>query len=307
MNPEISVVMPCYRSRETIPRALASVQAQTMPDWEMVAVDDGSPDGDSALLDALARTEPRLRVLRQENGGVSAARNAGMEAAQGRWVFFLDADDRLPADAFRSLLALDDGRAEILCGAYEMRFDGGESSIYTCRDGGLAVIQESLIRGDSALNSMCARLYRREMLRRTGILAPAGVRVGEDVLFNLEAFAAARGWRMTDRIVYYYEYGGDSAMTRARRDIYRESLPLLRGIGAFLRRENLQTERFRAHIDAWLRTLRADRGRLRAALAFDRAVVHAVTDGVEAGRLRGKERLYYHALRFCPFSSILLP
>jgi hypothetical protein len=112
---------------------------------------------------------------------------------------------------------------------------------------------------------------------------------------------------MTEQIVYIYDYGGDSAMVRARQDVYRKSLPMLLGIGAFLRREGLATARFRAHIDAWLRMLRADRGRLRAALAFDRGVVKEITRDVDPAKLSGKERLYYHALRLCPPSSILLP
>ena len=284
-----------------------SVQAQTMPDWELVAVDDGSPEDDAALLTELAASEPRLRVMRRENGGVSAARNAGIRAARGEWLFFLDADDRMAKDALETLLALAEPGTDIVCGAYTLLTrETGDKRTVTCRDGSLQDVLESLIRGDSALNSMCARLYRRRMLEDRGILAPAGVAVGEDVLFNLEAFRAARAWRMTEKPVYVYDYGGDSAMIRARRDLYRRSLPMLLGIGAFLRREGLATDLFRAHVDAWLRTLRADRGRLRAAAAFGRAAREIVRD-VEPAALPAKQRLYYRALRLCPPCSFLLP
>ena len=306
--PKVSVIMPCYKSRSTLAAAVESVRRQSVTDWELIAVDDGSPEKDGELLETLAADERRLRVLRQENAGVSAARNAGILAARGEWLFFLDADDRMEETALETLLSLADDGADILCGAYRLLDRGtGEERVVCCARGDLAAIQESLIRGDSALNSMCARLYRRKMIAEHGILAPAGIAVGEDVLFNLEAFAAARAWRMTDDVVYTYDYGGESAMVQARRDVYRKSLPMLLGIGAFLRREGLATARFRAHIDAWLRMLRADRGRLRAAAAFDRGVVREITRDVEPRKLTAKERLYYTALRLCPPSSILLP
>ena len=308
MKPTVSIVMPCYQNGGTIARSVCSVQAQTFADWELIAVDDGSTDDTLAQLNTLA-AEPRMRVIHQENGGVSAARNAGIGAAQGDWLFFLDADDQLTEDALSFLLGLTDDALDVACGAYEMRFadEGGRCERHACADGDLQTVLESLIRGDSALNSMCARLYRASLIREAGIRAPLGVAVGEDVLFNLDAFAAARAWRMSERVVYIYEFGGDSAMTRARQDVYARSRDMLDGITAFIAAHGWQTRLFRAHIDIYLRTLRADRGRLRAALAFDRSIVRAITDGVHPRELCAKQRLYDAALRLCPFLSIALP
>lgn len=309
MKPTVSIIMPCFQNGETLARSVQSVQAQTFEGWELIAVDDGSTDDTLTRLRALAVTELRMRVLHQENGGVSAARNAGIDAAQGEWLFFLDADDRLTEDALAFLLGLADDALDVICGAYEMRFadEGGRCERHACADGDLQTVLESLIRGDSALNSMCARLYRASFIREAGIRAPKGVTVGEDVLFNLDVFAVARAWRMSDRVIYIYEFGGDSAMTRARRDVYARSRDMLSGITAFIAVHGWQTRLFRAHIDIYLRTLRADRGRLRAALAFDRRIVRAITDGVRPGELCARQRLYYAALRLCPLSSIALP
>lgn len=308
-SPEISLVMPCYQNGETLERTVRSILAQTFTDWELIAVDDGSTDDTGARLDALAKDEPRMRVLHQENGGVSAARNAGMACARGRFIGFVDADDHLLPGALKSLLALTDEQTDIACAAYLMRHgeDGGREELSICKQGDRIAIYESLLRGDSALNSMCARLYRADMLKENRVEAPLGVKVGEDVLFNLDAFACARGWRMSPEVVYVYELGGDSAMMRARSDRYARSLPMLEGIGRFIDREHLQTALFRAHIDAYLRVLRADRGRLRAALGFDRAVVRRITKGVSLCALCGKQRLYYVALRLLPPLSFFLP
>ena len=308
-NPLVSIVVPCYQNGRTLARTVQSIVGQTMPDWELIAVDDGSADDTLAVLQSLAREEPRMRVLHQANGGVSAARNAGMAAARGTWLMFVDADDWLLPDALAHLLSLADDRLDIVCGAYEMRYagQGGRMEKHACASGDLQTVLESLIRGDSALNSMCARLYRTDMLRQAQISAPPGVKVGEDVLFNLDAFAQARAWRMSELTIYIYEFGGDSAMTRARRDIWGGSAPMIEGIGQFIRSRGMETALFRAHIDVYVRTLRADRGRLRAALAMNRRMVAAITQGVDFSALCAKQKLYYLALRLLPASSLLLP
>ena len=305
----ISVVMPCYNCEKALDRAITSLCAQTAEDWELIAVDDGSTDRTGAALDAWAGKDTRIQVLHQANGGVSRARNAGIAAAKGEWLAFLDADDELPEDALETLLALYTGKEDILCGAYTMRCtdEGGREEPLACRDGDRQTVMESLVRTDSALNPVYAKLYRRKLIQEKKLCLPVGVKIGEDVLFNLRAFDAAQAWRMTEKSVYFYDYGGDSAMTRANRNVYESAKPMLDGITAFIRGKDMQTALFRAHIDIYLRTLRKDRGRWRAALAFDRGVAARVTDGVDKNALSGRERLYYTALRLCPPLSVLLP
>ena len=309
MTPLVSIVMPCYNNGHTLARTIESIQAQTQKNWELIAVDDGSKDDTLAVLNQLAQEESRMRVIHQENGGVSAARNCGMDAAKGRWIFFIDADDHLLCHALDHLLAMTDEVTDIVCGAYEMHFrdEGGRIEKHACASGDLQTVLESLIRGDSALNSMCARLYRADMLRNCAVRAPLGVKVGEDVLFNLDAFMAARAWRMSEETIYIYEFGGDSAMTRARTDVYGVSKAMIEGIGAFIRRHGLETKLFRAHIDIYVRTLRAAKGRSGAALALTRSMVAAMTKGVDFHALDVKQKLYYLALKVLPVSSYLLP
>lgn len=308
-NPLVSIVMPCYQNGSTLARTVESIQAQTQGNWELIAVDDGSKDDTLSVLNRLAENEPRMHVIHQENGGVSSARNAGICAANGEWLFFVDADDWLMPHALEHLLSMTDDRVDIVCGAYEMHYrdEGGRIVKHACADGDLQVVLESLIRGDSALNSMCARLYRTRMIREYGVQAPLGVKIGEDVLFNLDAFIVARAWRMSSETIYIYEFGGDSAMTRARTDRYLRSIPMLDGIGRFIGKHNLETRLFRAHIDIYVRTLRADSGRLGAAFKLRRKMVKAITAGVEFSALPAKQKLYYAALTALPVSSYLLP
>ena len=98
---KISVVIPVYNAGRHLRSSLDSVIGQTHADWECICVDDGSTDGSGRMLDEYAAKEPRMRVIHQANGGEGAARNAGMDAATGELVAFLDADDAWHPEALR--------------------------------------------------------------------------------------------------------------------------------------------------------------------------------------------------------------
>ena len=92
-NPEISVIVPVYKVEKYQYECIDSILALTFTDFEVILVDDGSPDGCPALCDAAAEKDSRVRVIHKPNGGVSTARNAGLAAARGNWVGFVDSDD----------------------------------------------------------------------------------------------------------------------------------------------------------------------------------------------------------------------
>lgn len=95
MAPQVSVIIPCYNAGPLLLRALASVRAQTLTDWEAIIIDDASTDDSLTLLAPVLRADPRLHLLRQpKNSGAGPARNAGIAKARGRFVAFLDADDQ---------------------------------------------------------------------------------------------------------------------------------------------------------------------------------------------------------------------
>ena len=96
----LSVIIPVYRSAATLERCLDSVLAQNVPGMEVILVDDGSTDGSSQLCDGFAAGNPAIRVIHRENGGLSAARNSGIEIASGQWITFVDSDDELAPDAY---------------------------------------------------------------------------------------------------------------------------------------------------------------------------------------------------------------
>ena len=126
-SPRISIVMPLYNKAETVLDSLRSVLVQTVTDWELIVVDDGSTDGGGEQVSMLGDT--RLRLIRQENSGVSAARNAGVELARADLVTFLDADDLWKPYFLAAILALREEypQAGWFATSYEIRPDAGTS------------------------------------------------------------------------------------------------------------------------------------------------------------------------------------
>lgn len=96
-----SIIIPAYNVAPYLCECLDSVLAQTFTDWEAICVDDGSTDGGGAIIDEYAMKDERIRVIHKLNGGVSSARNAGIDAAQGEWLIFLDGDDLLVSSALK--------------------------------------------------------------------------------------------------------------------------------------------------------------------------------------------------------------
>ena len=102
----ISVIVPVYNVAADLPRCLDSILAQTYPHVEIIAVDDGSPDNSGAILDDYAAKHPTIRVIHKENGGVASARNAGLDAATGEYMGWVDSDDLVHPEMFGIMLAL---------------------------------------------------------------------------------------------------------------------------------------------------------------------------------------------------------
>jgi glycosyltransferase involved in cell wall biosynthesis len=114
-SPHISVIIPCYNHGRYLPEAVESVVAQTIGDWELIIVDDGSTDDSAAVAQQLIACYPqhRMRLLRQSNQGLSASRNNGIRHARGMYILPLDADDQIEPDMLAATLAVLEHRPEV--------------------------------------------------------------------------------------------------------------------------------------------------------------------------------------------------
>lgn len=115
--PEISIIVPVYKVEKYLDRCVKSILAQTFTDFELILVDDGSPDNCPKMCDEWAKKDERIRVIHKENGGLSSARNAGLRVAVGKYIGFVDSDDWITKDMYATLHELIvQYRADIACG-----------------------------------------------------------------------------------------------------------------------------------------------------------------------------------------------
>lgn len=215
--PEISVIVPVYRAEDFLRRAADSVLRQTFSDFELLLIDDGSPDGSGALCDAIATEDSRVRVIHKQNGGVSSARNVGMDEAKGRFLAFLDADDWFSPEALATLyeLAIQNQADSAGCAHFKAYPDGGTEleraalspGVYgerEIRDGIVhRLLGDRLGKTEDILNGFIWRfLFDAEMVRNEKIRFVGAYL--EDELFLMEYFCFSKRLAMTDAPLYYY-------------------------------------------------------------------------------------------------------
>lgn len=106
MDSRLSIIIPVYNNENYLRPALQSVLAQTYPDFEVLVIDDGSTDGSLAICREFAQKDKRLRVIQKENGGVSSARNRGLEEAAGQYIAFVDGDDCIDPEMYTTMITI---------------------------------------------------------------------------------------------------------------------------------------------------------------------------------------------------------
>lgn len=181
MEERISVIVPVYRTEPYLARCVDSILAQSHRDLELILVDDGSPDNCPALCDAYARRDPRVKVIHRENGGLSAARNTGLDAAGGAWIAFVDSDDWVEPDFLEYLLLGAKGcGADLAVCAYWREGSARQERLGYDRSACLTARQalEELLRETRLSNHAWNKLYCHQLF--DGIRFPEG-RVYEDV------------------------------------------------------------------------------------------------------------------------------
>lgn len=212
---EVSVIVPVYNAEKTLSRSVGSVLAQTEPDWELWLVNDGSSDGSLALCREYEASDPRIHVIDKPNGGVGSARNAGLDAAAGEYVAFLDSDDAYEPDFLKTLLTLSKREgAPVVCGSVREVYpekNGAEKA--DILKAGVFRTQEDILHSffldDPDWLFVCwNKLYRRDLIGGTRFSALA---IGEDALFCVELLTRCGVYAVTDEIVCrYYIYAGSS-------------------------------------------------------------------------------------------------
>lgn len=188
----ISVVIPVYNVEKYLKDCMESVLAQTYTDFQVVLVDDGSTDGCPGICDAYAEQDARVKVIHKINGGLSDARNAGADASEGDWIFYLDSDDYLEQNALETLVNIQkEYQSDIVVGNYSYLYEDHEDTAQTPYNG-ICVLNnhdamEALITG-RIQNFAWGKLIRADIAKRH--LFPKG-KIFEDHYWTHEIFAEA--------------------------------------------------------------------------------------------------------------------
>lgn len=214
----ISVIVPVYKVERYLPKCVESIRNQTYPHLEIILVDDGSPDGSGIICNAFARKDERIRVIHKENGGLSDARNAGIQAARGEYLAFVDGDDWIEPDTYEAMLALMEkyGVKLVCAGRYDENDATGEAVIGLCPQREEALpgteVVHRIFRWEGLDSSACDKLFHRELFR--DIRFPVG-QVVEDVPTIYRAVLLAGKAAMLPRPLYHYVHREQSITTAA--------------------------------------------------------------------------------------------
>ncbi len=222
-TPTISVIVPVYNVDQYLSRCIDSILAQTFTDFELLLIDDGSPDNSGKICDEYAEKDSRIRVFHKENGGVSSARNVGLDNARGEWVYFSDADDIIKTDGLQLLFdGVKEGVRFIMAG-YEI-YDETGSFVYGCKK----YISQIVTSNDCLLymfkpidysyhGYLWCKLFHTQIIRDAALRFDKDISFNEDRLFIVQYLCVNKAKCFYTTVpVYNYYIRENSAMASLR-------------------------------------------------------------------------------------------
>lgn len=221
MEKKLSFVLPIYNVEKYLPQCVDSILTQATQECEIILVDDGSPDNCGAICDGYQQKSNLIRVIHKANGGLSAARNSGLEIAEGRYVLFVDSDDYLEEGSVAKLLEwIDTTSADVaFLESRKVYPDGSWESM------GEGLVREAIFgkNREEVLHFLATRpkfpasawgkIYRRAFLQENRIEFPHDRRLSEDLIFSLNLFLAAESFDYLAFPYYCYRQAREGSIT----------------------------------------------------------------------------------------------
>ena len=229
MNNLISIIIPVYNVEQYLRQCLDSVVNQTYKNLEIILVDDGSTDNSGKICDEYAVKDNRIKVIHKQNGGVSSARNVGLDVATGDYIGFVDSDDYIENDMYEYLYNLArENNAEIsIC---QVDYIKGNNISYK-----MLLKEDQLLTTNQALEIFYTQLYIYNKLFKKNILSNVfftnDICIAEDTLFCLESFKRSKAIIYGKRIKYHYVYNLSSI---TKKIFYIEKLTYFKAINLFI-------------------------------------------------------------------------
>lgn len=206
--PKISVIVPVYNAEKTLRRCVDSILHQSFTDYELLLVDDGSTDNSPEICDKYALQDTRIKVHHQQNTGVSAARNAGIEYAQGEWIMFVDSDDYIDSGGY--LVDFQQYNADVVIGGVSLCGKDHTNSEIVSPENSQFVergeFKDSLLpfMTKTYMRAPWCKLFRRSIIDDNNLRFDTEIHYAEDYLFNLQFLAVSQSLQFITTVDYIY-------------------------------------------------------------------------------------------------------
>ena len=252
----ISIIVPVYNIAQDLPNCLDSILAQTYPNIEIVAVNDGSPDDSGEILDRYAERHANIRVIHKENGGVTSARLRGIQEASGEWIGFVDGDDMIEPDMYERLLKnAKEHDAQISHCGYQLCLPDGRVNYF--HNTGLLAKQDKttalkeLLSGSIIEPGLWNKLFHKTLFHNLlhGDAVDTSIKINEDLLMNFYLFSAAEQTVFEDWCPYLY-IAREGSASRSKLNLHKIYDPIrVKEIIRKAASEELQADAQRAYIN----------------------------------------------------------
>jgi len=219
----LSVIIPVYNAERYLEKSVSSIINQTYSDWELILVNDGSIDNSGDICDNFALRDPRIKVIHKQNGGVSSARNAGLDAVCGQFITFADSDDYIDANAFEICISeMQQNNLDLLVCGYNTVFSDRTTTTYMdCNMFTRYEYKENISRyiGTSVgFNSVWNKVYSADIIKLHHIRFDETMQINEDGVFNCRYFIAAHRIKCIPNAFYYYNMTDSNSTAKGRTD-----------------------------------------------------------------------------------------
>lgn len=228
-KPFFSVIVPCYNVENYLKVCVDSILQQSYRQFELILADDGSTDASRRICEFYAENDNRITVIHQENGGVSVARNAGLDRATGEWIVFIDPDDWIEPSTLEKLhAAISQTEADIYFFDYYQEYAGKRVDKHLLDKSGtigtdfakaikFSPFNQFIIKGkiiEYETNVVWNKVYNADILKRSSLRFLPEARKGQDVIFNAEAFHLFKRFYYIHETLYHYRYLKSSITNR---------------------------------------------------------------------------------------------
>ena len=249
---KVSVIVPVYNVEEYIHACLDSILAQTFTDFELILIDDGSLDSSGRICDEYARKDSRICVYHRPNGGVSNARNFGLDKAIGEYVVFVDSDDYVDKTYLKKLVC--GGYDLSICGCYYSAPNGKVTSIAHKEEERVEVVsKENILKWyeHGSLYSVWSSAFKKNIIDKFHLRFDTNTTRGEDTIFMFNYVEHCKAVHFVEDILYYYvRYNSDTLTTsRNLKSIYALAY-LDNFISEWLKKNNLRSLKFE-NVNYW--------------------------------------------------------